>query len=121
MLSKNTGRQITLSKSELVSLTVLQCSVSFLIRYHQMETKFNPKKLQENCFKFFMFLPSCLPTRLILSKQKAWAGTYCHLKKTTQYLSLSLFPSFFFSFLSLSFFFEDYRIYVIVLLLGRFC
>lgn len=110
--------KIILLKGELVSERMLPSSLSLISTGEEKDTKFNPKKQWQNCFKLFKFLPSCLPMLLTLNKQR---GLGSMIISTPQTLSLFLFPLLIL-FFSVPFFSpQDYRIYVIVLLLERFC
>lgn len=96
-LEKNT--KIILFKGELVSETMLQGSLSLQSIWEEKDTKFNPKKQWQNCFKPFKFLPSLCLCCWPLTSREAWEvrSSQCHR------LSL-LFPSLFFSFLIYFFF-----------------
>lgn len=52
--------KIILLKGELVSERMLQGSLSLLSSWEEKDTKFNPEKQRQNCFKLFKFLPSLL-------------------------------------------------------------
>lgn len=92
--------KIILLKGELVSERMLPSSLSLISTWEEKDTKFNPKKQWQNCFKLFKFLPSRLPTLLTLNKQR---GLGSMIISTPQTLSLSLSPPY--SFLFCSFFF----------------
>lgn len=110
--------KIILLKCELILERMLRGSLSLLPTWEEKDTKFNPEKQRQNCFKLFKFLPSRLPMLLTLNKQR---GLGSLIISTPQTLSLSLPPPYSFLFCYFFFFPQDYRIYVIVLLLGRFC
>lgn len=47
---------IILLKGELVSERMLQGSLSLLSSWEEKDTKFNPEKQRQNCFKLFQVL-----------------------------------------------------------------
>lgn len=79
--------KIILLKGELVSERILQHSLSLLSTWEEKNTKFNPEKQRQSCFKLFKFSPSRLPMLLTLNKQTGLESMIISMPQT-----LSLFP-----------------------------